>query len=82
LAGNWIEFWELEFWGKLQRRGVHVNIPEIGSRGGQKCFWGNLGFYAELRRELVVGFGDVSILVGFGGISTWLSGGGGALCAT
>jgi hypothetical protein len=37
--------------GRVQRRGVHVNIPKIGSRVGIKCFGGISGFYAELRRE-------------------------------
>jgi hypothetical protein len=52
-------FWEFlrgwNFWGRLQRRGVHVNIPEKGSRDGGKCSGGISGFYAELRRELVWG---------------------------
>jgi hypothetical protein len=36
---------------RVQRRGARVNILKIGSRDGQKCFGGILGFYAELRRE-------------------------------
>jgi hypothetical protein len=40
------------FWGNVRRRGAHVNIPKIGSRVGQLCFGGILGFYAELRREI------------------------------
>jgi hypothetical protein len=39
---NWI-FGGRIFWGNLSRRGVHVNTPEIGSRGGVLCFWGNIG---------------------------------------
>jgi hypothetical protein len=34
------DFWVLEVWGQVQRRGVHVNTPEIGSRGGEKCSGG------------------------------------------
>jgi hypothetical protein len=45
------EFWEFGFWGKVQRRGVHVNTPKRGSRGEEICFGGIWGFYAELRRE-------------------------------
>jgi hypothetical protein len=39
------------FGGRIQRRGGRVNIPEIGSRDGQKCSGGILAFYADLRRE-------------------------------
>jgi hypothetical protein len=46
---NWIFGWD--FWNVVQRRGVHVNIPEIGSRDGGICFGGILWFYAVLRRE-------------------------------
>jgi hypothetical protein len=28
------------FWRNFWRRGAHVNIPEIGSRGGETCFGG------------------------------------------
>jgi hypothetical protein len=41
----------LEFLGELQRRGVRVKLPEIGSRDGVFCFGGISGIYAELRRE-------------------------------
>jgi hypothetical protein len=41
----------LEFWGKVQRRGTHVNTLKIGSRGVCLCFGGILGSYADLRRE-------------------------------
>jgi hypothetical protein len=41
----------LEFWDLVQRRGVDVNTPKIGSRDGEKCSGGIWGFYAELRRE-------------------------------
>jgi hypothetical protein len=50
-----IEFWEFGFWRKFQRRGTHVNTPELGSRGGDFCLGGILRFYAELRRELFRG---------------------------
>jgi hypothetical protein len=43
---------------RVQRRGARVNILKIGSRDGQKCFGGILGFYAELRRELIWGNWD------------------------
>jgi hypothetical protein len=43
---NWIFGWD--FWNVVQRRGVHVNIPEIGSRVGGICFGGILWFYAVL----------------------------------
>jgi hypothetical protein len=46
-------FGGLEFFGKLQRRGAHVSRLEIGSRDRIKCFWRNVGIYADLRRELV-----------------------------
>jgi hypothetical protein len=55
LEVDWKVFWGLGILGAGQRRGVHVNIPEIGSRVGVFCFGGILGFYAELRRELVWG---------------------------
>jgi hypothetical protein len=51
LDGSWIEFLEIWVLGRVQRRGVHVNIPEIGSRVGIKCSGGISGFCAELRRE-------------------------------
>jgi hypothetical protein len=48
--------------GELQRRGVRVSILKIGSRGDNLCFWGNLRFHADLRRELGEGLGDLVIL--------------------
>jgi hypothetical protein len=51
LRENWKEFWDFGFLGELQRRGVHVSTPEIGSRGEEKCSGGTWGFHAELRRE-------------------------------
>jgi hypothetical protein len=40
-----------DFWKAIQRRGVHVSPPKIGSRVGDLCFGGIYGFCAELRRE-------------------------------
>jgi hypothetical protein len=42
----------LGFWRNVRRRGVHVNILKIGSRGGGFVFGGIQRFYAELRREI------------------------------
>jgi hypothetical protein len=51
-----------------QRRGTHVSVPKIGSRVGVLCFGGNLGIYAELRRELY--WGNLNLVVfGFLGVS-------------
>jgi hypothetical protein len=61
-------FGGLEFFGKLQRRGAHVSILKIGSRDGIKCFWGNVGIYADLRRELGWGW---PVWAGLEGASTW-----------
>jgi hypothetical protein len=41
----------LGFFGAGQRRGVHVNAPEIGSRDGDLCIGGIWGSHADLRRE-------------------------------
>jgi hypothetical protein len=53
--GQLNEIWKYLRFGifgiRVQRRGAHVNIPKIGSRDGEICFGGILGFYAELRRE-------------------------------
>jgi hypothetical protein len=48
----WEDFWVWIFEEEIQRRGVHVNVPEIGSRAREFCFGGIQRFYAELRREL------------------------------
>jgi hypothetical protein len=34
------DFGGWDFWRKVQRRGVDVNIPKRGSRGGETCFGG------------------------------------------
>jgi hypothetical protein len=52
LNGNLEDFWGFRFLEEFQRRGADVSTLEIGSRDGKKCFWGNVGFYAVLRREL------------------------------
>jgi hypothetical protein len=57
LAGIGMEFLELNFWGNLWRRGTHVNIPKIGSRGAEKCLGEFYGVYADLRREF--GWGNL-----------------------
>jgi hypothetical protein len=41
--------------GVGQRRGAHVNVPKIGSRGEVLCFGGIQRFYAELRRDFIWG---------------------------
>jgi hypothetical protein len=51
---DWFLGW-IEVWGNLSRRGTHVNSPKIGSRGTVFIHWRNVGFYADLRRELVKG---------------------------
>jgi hypothetical protein len=53
LNGIWELFGKLGFFGAGQRRGAHVSIPKIGSRGELLCFGGILGFHADLRRELI-----------------------------
>jgi hypothetical protein len=68
LAGFETIYGNLEFWGKLQRRGTHVNTLKIGSRGDAFCIGGIQRFYAELRREW--GWGDIG-LVGFGVSGRW-----------
>jgi hypothetical protein len=47
--------WLRIFGGRVQRRGAHVNTPEIGSRGEEICFGGILGFHAVLRRKFIWG---------------------------
>jgi hypothetical protein len=61
----------LGFGGTVQRRGVHVKTPEIGSRDAQKCFWGNLGFYAELRRECFGVWVVGQVLKVLEGVAAW-----------
>jgi hypothetical protein len=60
-------FGELGFGGEVQRRGVHVNTPKIGSRVGQMCFGGILEIHAVLRRDLFWGnlfWGFLGVLLG------------------
>jgi hypothetical protein len=44
--------WDLKFWRNFWRRGAHVNVPKIGSRGGENCLGEFWGVYAVLRRDL------------------------------
>jgi hypothetical protein len=74
------DFLGFEVWGKVQRRGVHVNTPKIGSRVGGNCFGGILRFHAELRREFEGGIGNWSVLGFLGGKLTWEGRRGGSLC--
>jgi hypothetical protein len=39
---------EPNFGNSVQRRGVHVNIPKIGSRAGENCIGGISEFHADL----------------------------------
>jgi hypothetical protein len=55
LNGIRIDFGGLDFWRKFQRRGAHVNTPELGSRGEESCFGGILRIRADLRRDFVGG---------------------------
>jgi hypothetical protein len=50
-----------KFLGGGQRRGAHVSVPKIGSRGAHLCFGGILGSYADLRRESV--WGNLDLMV-------------------
>jgi hypothetical protein len=56
------DFWDWIFEEEFQRRGAHVSIPKIGSRDGQKCFGGIMGFHADLRREYFWGNLDLGFL--------------------
>jgi hypothetical protein len=51
-----------DFWGNFWRRGVHVNTPKIGSRGGRNCLGEFLEIYAVLRRECFWGNSDLGFL--------------------
>jgi hypothetical protein len=48
----------LGIWGKVQRRGTHVNPPKIGSRGAGNCLGEFLGIHADLRRDF--GWGNLN----------------------
>jgi hypothetical protein len=52
IEGFWKVFERFGFLRAGQRRGTHVSVPKIGSRGEVLCFGGILGSYADLRREL------------------------------
>jgi hypothetical protein len=45
----------LDFWRNFWRRGTHVNIPKLGSRGEGNCLGEFWWVYAVLRRELCWG---------------------------
>jgi hypothetical protein len=64
---NWKLFGDWDFEEEIQRRGADVNTPEIGSRGRVCCFGGILGFYAELRRELIWGILNLGVFCVLGG---------------
>jgi hypothetical protein len=64
----WKEFGFGNFWDLVQRRGVHVNTPKIGSRVGVLCFGGIYQFYAELRRDFKRGNLDLLFFCGLGGV--------------
>jgi hypothetical protein len=51
------------FWGNFWRRGTHVNILKIGSRGAENCLGEIQGFYAVLRREYFRGNLKLTIFV-------------------
>jgi hypothetical protein len=70
----------LGFWGNISRRGTHVNTLEIGSRGGNLCFGGIMGFRADLRRELDGGELKLVVFWNLGGDLTWGWEEGGHLC--
>jgi hypothetical protein len=76
-------FWDLVFWGgQVQRRGVHVNTPKIGSRVGVNCFGGILRFHAELRRESCWGNWDLVFFEVMGGYPRGATEEGGHSCVT
>jgi hypothetical protein len=66
LNGIGKDFWEFGILRPGQRRGVHVNTPEIGSRGDVFVFGGILEFYAELRRKLFWGNFNLGFFRGLG----------------
>jgi hypothetical protein len=53
---------------EFQRRGAHVSVPKLGSRGGKLCFGGILGSYADLRRDLKGGNFNLLFFEGLGGV--------------
>jgi hypothetical protein len=61
----------LGFWGNFSRRGTHVSVPKIGSRGACFCFGGILGVYADLRREIEMGGIEIGCFWNLGGVLTW-----------
>jgi hypothetical protein len=59
------------FEGQVQRRGVHVNTPKIGSRVGELCLEEFYWFYAVLRRESIWGNFNLVNLGFLSGGLTW-----------
>jgi hypothetical protein len=66
--------------GAGQRRGAHVSVPEIGSRGVLLCFGGILGFHADLRREFLWGNFNLDFLGVLPGVPRGFIEEGGHLC--
>jgi hypothetical protein len=81
LGEFWKDFEELEFLEAGQRRGAHVSTLEIGSRDGVLCIGGILGFYAELRREIIWGNLDLTFFDVLLGVPRRCVEEGGTMCA-
>jgi hypothetical protein len=81
LDGDWKGFWEIGIWGRVQRRGAHVNTPEKGSRDGGNCFGGIQRFHADLRREMFWGNFNLVFLMGLGVVPRGGVEEGGTTCA-
>jgi hypothetical protein len=62
------QFLGFDFLKGVQRRGVHVSPPKIGSRDGQMCFGGILRIHADLRRELDWGNLNLNFFEGLLGV--------------
>jgi hypothetical protein len=77
---EWNDFFAGFFWDPVQRRGVHVNTPKIGSRVGVFCFGGILEFCAELRREFKWGNLNLMVFRFLGGCPRGTIEEGGRLC--
>jgi hypothetical protein len=66
---------------EVQRRGVHVNIPKIGSRVGVCCFGGILGGLRCFTKRIERGKLVFSNFWDFWAVGSRGVGGGGTLCA-
>jgi hypothetical protein len=80
IGGILNRFWVWKFWGNFSRRGTHVNIPDLGSRGARNCFGGILGVHADLRRESFWRNLNLTIFWGLGGEPRGVIEEGGTLC--